>query len=312
MAKRKRPEREQETPAEIAARWLAWAERGLPNPKGKRLARMQEILNVLKGLEEYWPLTVRGIFYRLGKKYDYRTVSRDNRDGRLVDLIPWEATEDRTRKFIKPDVYASRDELLEEAIGSLENYWRDLQQSQETVLEVWIEKDALLHIVQPVAFAYCLPVASARGFASVSYLKGLCKRIDTRHASGRGTLILYFGDMDSQGVSMPYIMENTVRRRIGIKGELTIKHCGLLPEHVQKFKLLPNLEHTKHKLFRETYGEKTYELDALHPKELQTLVRETIKANINKAAYKAEEGLEKDDRKWLANIATELRDKYLR
>jgi len=262
-------------------------------------------------LRQYWPLTVRGIFYQLGKKYIYRTVDRDNRDGRLIGLIPWEATEDRTRTFRVPAVYSRPEALLNKAINSLDGYWRNLQQSQETVLEVWIEKDALLHIVKPVAFDYCIPVASAKGFSSVSYLKELCQRIDDRHENGRSTTILYFGDMDSQGVSMPYIMENTVRNRIGIKGELTIKHCGLLPEHVQRFNPLPNLEFAKHKLFIETFGEKTYELDALHPRDLQALVREAILANINKAAYKKEQEQEKVDKKRLAEIAERMREEYL-
>jgi len=53
-------------------------------------------------------------------------------------------------------------------ISALDDYRRDLLQSQDVAPELWVEKDALSDICHRAAKPFCVPVIVARGFSSIS------------------------------------------------------------------------------------------------------------------------------------------------
>jgi hypothetical protein len=91
------------------------------------------------------------------------------------------------------------------ADGYRKNIWTD----EADYVEIWVEKDTLLTIVQPITNKYGVRLMSAKGFSSLSllyevsqYLKGLDKNIH----------IYQFGDFDPSGFLASKNIETTLEK----------------------------------------------------------------------------------------------------
>ena len=70
--------------------------------RGNNKAFAQQLIDIVNGLEDYWPLTVRQVFYQAVKdRYisnnvtEYRKVSRNLTKLRRADILPWDTITDR-------------------------------------------------------------------------------------------------------------------------------------------------------------------------------------------------------------------------
>jgi hypothetical protein len=136
--------------------------------------RANHIRNITEDLKEYWPLTVRQVYYRsLGVvpgshiKSWYDTLSKLITQMRIDGLLEWDAIEDRTRQLYEKLVWENRYEYLKWKVKDFfGDYDRCYVQNQENYVEVWVEKDALSHILQRAAGPYCVRVLTGRGYQS--------------------------------------------------------------------------------------------------------------------------------------------------
>jgi len=109
---------------------------------------------ILNALQDYWPLTLRPVFYQLvatlvieNQPRKYKRLSELLTKARLSGLIPWEAIENRARTMLWSPRWPDADVFVRVTLAAfLQGYRRDLLQSQERALEVWVEKDALSRI----------------------------------------------------------------------------------------------------------------------------------------------------------------------
>lgn len=256
--------------------------------------QLRQVQEVLADLRAYWPLTLRQIYYRLvaagiiaNHIREYSRLSRLLTQARLQGLVPWEAMEDRARSSLWSAGWKDSEHFVsEQAEGFLQGYRRDILQSQDRALEVWVEKDALSRICHGVAFGYCVPVIVARGFSSVSYLNECRKRVLANYESGKETRILYFGDLDPSGCAMLPAMLTTLQVKMGL-GELVLgERCALTLEQVEEHRLPNNpdalkVDDTRARGYVEEFGEIAVELDALPPPVLEQIVRESIERNLD-------------------------------
>jgi hypothetical protein len=142
------------------------------------------VIETLDLLREYWPLTLRQVYYRLvvpgvieNSRSEYQKLSRILTRARLDGLVSWEALEDRARSTLESGGWQSASSFVaHERQVLLSGYRRDLLQGQPLALEIWIEKDALARIVQRAAEPYGIPVVVARGFSSVDARAGAASR----------------------------------------------------------------------------------------------------------------------------------------
>jgi len=117
----------------------------------KSYAYMDRVKAVLDSMRQYWPLTLRQVYYQLvsaghieNNASEYQKLSRILVKARLDEMIPWESMEDRHREVLESGGWDdARDFTGASVDGFLTGYRRDLLQSQDVVLEVWIELDAL-------------------------------------------------------------------------------------------------------------------------------------------------------------------------
>jgi len=145
----------------------------------KQEVKLEKVKAVLNSLRNYWPLTLRQVYYQLvsqgvieNKTTEYVMLSTLLKHARLDSLVSWDAIEDRMREAgLNRGWEDKTDFVTGELYSLLSGYRRHLQQGQSSYIELWVEKDALSSIFQRVADPYCVPLCTCRGFSSVSFLQ---------------------------------------------------------------------------------------------------------------------------------------------
>jgi len=263
-----------------------------------QLDKLIKVQAILKELEDYKPLTLRQVYYQLvGKGYIENKVSQYNmlsnllKWARIDGYIAWVDIEDRVRAFHNGTGWDNRQHFIEEELQAfLTGYRRDLLQSQDKYIEVWIEKDALSSIFTRVAMPYCISTVVCRGFSSVSFLNDFKSRLS--YHRDKQPVMLYFGDFDPSGVEMLEAMKTTLQDELGVTG-IDFKRVALLEDDTSTYNLPHNPDALKKTDSRarkhmEAYGEVAVELDALRPDVLEEKIRTAIEAELDMATLSAE------------------------
>jgi len=270
-------------------------------PRQSTLEYRRQVQGVIEEFRDYWPLTLRQVYYQLvaagvieNNRNSYQKLSRNLSQARLDGSVPWEALEDRARSFFNlrgwhDDQHFIQDQVEEFLCG----YRRDMLQSQDEALEIWVEKDALSQICYRAALPYSVPVVVARGFASISYKHECRKRVLANAEAGKPTRILYFGDLDPSGWAMLPAMMDTLRDDMGLTDTVTADRCALTLEQVSEYNLPRNPEALKKtdpraKKYCKRFGDLAVELDALPPPVLEDLVRKSIENHLDMDRLEAE------------------------
>lgn len=274
----------------MARRRLKWT--------AHNLDKLNEVHEVLDEFADYKPLTLRQVYYQLvGKGYIKNTKSQYNmlsnllKWARIDGYVGWDDIEDRVRAFHNAEGWRNKRDFLEGSLSRfLERYWRDLWQTQDRYVEVWIEKDALSSVFTRACSPYGISVVVCRGFSSVSFLYEFKSRLVKRN--GREPVMLYFGDFDPSGMEMLESMKITLRNELDVSG-IEFKRVALLKGDIFAY----NLPHeptalkkadTRAKKHVETYGELAVELDALRPDILKQKIEDAIESEMDVDSYNAE------------------------
>jgi hypothetical protein len=210
-----------------------------------QLDRLNKVQKVLDELEDYKPLTLRQVYYQLvgrgfieNNKSQYTMLSNLLKWARIEGHIGWDTIEDRVRVFHNGAGWNDKGEFIEQEVSSfLSGYRRDLMQSQEKYIEVWIEKDALSSIFRKITFPYCISTVVCRGFSSVSFLNDFKNRLS--YNEDKNPIMLYFGDFDPSGVEMLESMKTTLRQELGV-ADIEFKRVALLKEDIFQYSLPHN------------------------------------------------------------------------
>ena len=95
----------------------------------------------------------------------YKRLGSVVNDARLAGLIDWDAIEDRTRNLQTLSCWESPQDIL---VSAAESYRIDRWVDQPVRFEVWIEKEALVGVIEPVCNEFRVPYFACRGYNSQS------------------------------------------------------------------------------------------------------------------------------------------------
>jgi len=268
---------------------------------------------VLDYLSEGYSLTLRQLYYQLVSKNiisnsesEYKKIGRILKDARMAGIIDWDAIEDHGRIPNIPTQFDNLDELFVAAVNSYHvNRWVD----QPYYVEVWCEKDALTSILEPITRKYQVPLIIDRGYSSVTAMQKASVRIhnnEYRNDKWKHPYILYLGDHDPSGLDMERDIEDRLRE---FRCEPTIIRVALTTEQTEKYQLPPNpakITDPRAKEYFEEFGNESWELDALEPSLLSSMLESEIRNLLDVAKYdKAVESekldLEQFRKRWLGN-----------
>lgn len=288
----------------------------------------EALLKIVKDNEHFWPLSDRGIHYKMlncrplrntkNPKSRYRNDEASYKDTcdmltrlRLSYKIPLRAIADPTRATTIYSTYSNTRAFIEDELQNFfKGYRRDLQLTQPKHLEVVAEKLAVEGIIKPVCSRFNVPLTIGRGYASLPPRADIASRFER---SGKQTLLLLIlGDLDPEGVSIGETLLQSLREDFHIVNVEAVR-VGLNQGHVERFGLFDNSGEAKtssarYQKFVEKHGKKVYELDALPPEQLQKILEEAIQNVIDKAAFEAAIDEEKKDWHFLNGIRTQVSD----
>ena len=127
-----------------------------------------EVMGMLTDvLSEHYPMTVRQAYYQLVSRHviantrsQYQRISNLLVEMRRSGRIPWYWVEDRIRK---PRVVSMWSSLEQFGVTAVAAYRRDVWDSQDTLVEVWLEKDALSGIFEGITADFGVTLNVGRG-----------------------------------------------------------------------------------------------------------------------------------------------------
>jgi hypothetical protein len=244
-------------------------------------------------IEEYdaagYSLTLRQVYYQLvargvipNNERSYKNIGELVSNGRLAGLIDWYAIEDRTRYIRSLPHWDDPAEIIGSAADT---YRRNLWETQPRYVEVWVEKDALIGIIEQAAQRHDVPCFSCRGYTSQSEMWGAAQRIIRESREGeRPCTIIHLGDHDPSGIDMT----RDIRERLALFGadscEMAVNRIALNIDQINQYNPPPNpakLTDTRAEKYIQEFGEVSWELDALEPGKLDELVSSTIEQYID-------------------------------
>ena len=235
-----------------------------------------------EALAEYRPMTVRQVYYRLvatqvvkNTRSQYQAVSKALVAARQEGIIPWAWIEDRLRRPRKVSMWRDVGDFADTARQA---YRRDVWATQEHLVEVWLEKDALSGIFEDILRPYGVTLNVGRGYDGGSSIRNAAMRY--RPWRGKAS-ILYFGDFDPSGRDMV----RSLADRVGFfqtRPELTI--CAILREDIDDYDLPPDFTKatdTRSAAFVAEHGDIAVELDALPIEVLRERIRDSVESRID-------------------------------
>ncbi len=236
-------------------------------------------------IEEYkvqgYELTLRQVYYQLvardyipNNERSYKNIGNLINDGRLAGLIDWDAIIDRTRNMKENSHWDKPSSVIKAAKQS---YMLDRREDQPNYIEVWVEKDALVGIVGQVCKRLDVPFFSCRGYTSQSEMWNAAQRfINEDHRESR--TIIHLGDHDPSGIDMT----RDIQDRLTLFGaNVHVKRVALTMEQIQRYNPPPNptkLTDARATGYIAQFGYECWELDALEPKAIATLIEDEVLA----------------------------------
>jgi len=251
-------------------------------------------------------LTLRQLFYAFVSRdlipnsdTEYNKLGDIIDRGRLAGLIDWEAIEDRTRIVRENSHWSSPSEIIDSAAASYKN---DLWRNQKTRIEVFIEKDALIGVIEGVCRKHDVACFSCRGYSSQSAMWRAAMRFSSYHRKAKQkTVILHLGDHDPSGVDMTRDIQARLLL-LSNDAPIEVKRIALTMDQIRRYNPPPNpakITDSRAKEYIEKYGDQSWELDALEPQVLIALIEKHIKALRDDTVYARDYAKQEYDRKRL-------------
>ena len=232
-------------------------------------------------------LTLRQLYYQCvsrdlipNKQSEYKRLGSIVNDGRLAGLIDWSMLEDRTRNVKSISHWDSPEQIIRAVANQ---YAIDKWDTQDTRPEVWIEKDALVGVVERICNELDVSYFSCRGYTSQSEMWGASQRFIQHAENGQATHVIHLGDHDPSGIDMSRDIEDRIRMFMEHHGYgskyFEFTRIALNMDQVRQYDPPPNPAKSTDSRFQgymDEHGDESWELDALEPQVLSDLIRGKI------------------------------------
>jgi hypothetical protein len=255
-------------------------------------------------------LTLRQLYYQLvsrdiipNSQKEYKRIGSIINDARLAGLIDWAAIEDRTRNLRRLAHWKNPAEIVESvALQFRVDRW----EGQTYRPEVWIEKDALVGVIEQICNRFDVPFFSCRGYTSQSEMWGAGQRLITHAESGRVPYIIHFGDHDPSGKDMSRDITDRLNLFMDVPGGFEFQRMALNMDQIKKYNPPPNpakITDSRSQGYIAEFGNSSWELDALEPKVISGLIESVLNGLIDQKPWNEKDVEIKQGRKTLQKIS---------
>jgi hypothetical protein len=300
----------------------------------KRITRL--IDRAVEILGEESPMTIRQLFYRLvsigaleNSRPDYVKVSRIMTIARNDGRVDWDAIVDRSRPDYAPTVWTDAAEYVETIRnGYRKDYWN----TQPALVEIWVEKDAVVGSIEDLTNELGVRTRPGKGFQSTTKAHEIAELFSQ---VTKPIFVYYLGDHDPSGRSAEDELGERVHqhlfnlllneeiehndldedgwprriRRAGTGTYASLERLAIHPEDIRAFRLPPlkvKSTDSRAPAFQRKYGSRCVELDALPVVELRKRIRAAIEQHIDWSAWNRAIAAEKAETRSILDFAERL------
>ena len=260
------------------------------NPRGQSLELIGIAEQICSSYQaQGYDLTLRQLYYQFvsrdvipNNQRQYKMLGNVIDRARRAGYLDWNYIVDRTRNLMGFATYDSPADLIAEQEYM---FHRDLWESQDYRIEVWVEKEALAGVIGRASGSYACDYFSCRGYVSQSEMHAAAKRHQRYERQGQDVVVLHLGDHDPSGIDM----SRDIQDRLSFFGANTVvERIALNMDQVEEYGPPPNpakLTDSRVEEYIARYGEESWELDALDPATLNALINEHIERYLNPSLY---------------------------
>jgi hypothetical protein len=228
-------------------------------------------------------LTLRQLYYQFVSRglipnndREYKKLGSVIADGRESGLIDWNAIVDRTRYIRRQPHWESPHEIVAACASQFNlDKWED----QPKYVEVWIEKDALIGVIEGVCQENDVPFLACRGYASASEVWNAGRnRMKSAARRGKDIQVFYLGDHDPSGIDMTRDVRDRLRR-YAESDDIEVTRLALNMDQVEEHEPPPNptkMTDSRASWYVDQFGDECWELDALDPILIRDLIQSAI------------------------------------
>jgi hypothetical protein len=275
-------------------------------------ASSMEVIERAVGIcEDYaqqgYNLTLRQLYYQfvsrdwlLNTMQSYKRLGSIVNDARLAGLIDWNHLEDRTRNLSKLAMWDDPESIVDAVAAQ---YRTKLWENQGWYVEVWVEKEALADVVSRPADRWFVPYFPCRGYVSQSEMWRAGMRLLGEEKKGKQSLIIHLGDHDPSGIDMT----RDIQDRLWTFGSsVEVQRIALNMDQVEQYSPPPNfakITDSRANDYIATYGDESWELDALDPPTLDALIEGHILAHLDRDQWDSDHDEMEADRAVLTAVS---------
>ena len=292
-----------------------------PHRFGSRLRDRIALVNEI--LENYadqgYDLTIRQLHYQLVTRNEIRNMQNEydnlvslGNEARLAGEIDWEHIVDRTRNVRRNPHWESATAMLRDTC--VPQFALDKWADQDNYVEVWIEKNALVGILEAACEPLDVPYFACVGYNSQSeQWRAAYHRLRLKHYEGKQLHILHLGDHDPSGLDMSRDIQdrlNLFLRHDGVFPDVQVHRIGLNMDQVRQYNPPPNFAKEtdcRYAAYVREYGPQCWELDALSPAVLNALVTSEVLKLRDEEQWSKSISREEEAREELRDAAAWLR-----
>ncbi len=262
-------------------------------------------------VEEYeamgFQLTLRQLYYQFVARNvlkntlnSYKGLSAHISNARYAGLIDWDSLEDRGRVLRSRAHWNSPAEILATTAKAFSmDRWKD----QKFRPELWVEKEALIGVIEPMAEKWDMAAFPCKGYSSSTAMHEAAQRLISYRKAGQQPVVLYLGDHDPSGQDMT---RDITERLDKFKAGAVVMRLALNMDQVRHYNLPPQVakdNDARSKRYIKQHGASSWELDALTPDILSELIETAASSLYDSQKWQKVAAEEREHRQKLLDLS---------
>ena len=260
-------------------------------------------------LADHGVMTLRHLFYLLISEHvvqnsekDYHNLVRVIAQARRRGEISYSDIVDGTRGTIKPSSWTGLADFTETV---REAYRKDLCATQRDCLELWVEKSAIVGVIEDVCEKYDVLIRPLRGYASLSMMHAAAYMLSQVE---KPIFVYYLGDWDPSGLDIERSAHKTLDELMEARA-VHWRRLAIVPVQIEEHRLVPiqaKTQDTRSNRFVREHGTRAVELDALPPDALRFEVEAAIISHVDRRKWKSLQAVEAAEKETFAEMLSKL------